>query len=113
MRVAPRRRLIAARVRVCFDQPGGTMRRVSTGSWPLTIVVVVAATSCGQGNPEDLPSIQFGIGGGDFAGNSIPICGARNPPADATFRCDSVLPPESSTIFVPGPMGEPCPCFDF
>src|SRR5215467_13849825 len=89
------------------------MSRVNVGSLPLVLGVVMAVTGCGNRTEEKMSSMEFGIGGGDFAGNSIRICGARNPAADGKFRCDSVLPPDSSSVSVPGPTSEDCPCFDF
>jgi hypothetical protein len=82
----------------------------------MVLVAAAMASACfSPGNTEESHSqMAFGLSGGDFAGNSIRICGARLIPADSKYACDSVLPGDASSVAVPGPhYGEECPCFDF
>ncbi|HEX5058881.1 MAG TPA: hypothetical protein VFV99_05945 [Kofleriaceae bacterium] len=83
------------------------------------VMVVAAATLMGGcfspgSSEENTSQMAFGLGGGDFAGNSVRICGQRQMAADSKYFCDSVLPGDSSSVEVPGPHPmEECPCFDF
>jgi hypothetical protein len=83
------------------------------------VIVVVAAAMLGgcfePGSVEPNQSqMAFALGGGDFYGNSVRICGARVTHADSKYACDSVLSADESSVAVPGPhQGEECPCFDF
>jgi len=81
------------------------------------VAIVAACSSSGGGgnagnggNPgnggDQLSQVSFAIGGGDFAGNSVRICGSRTPPADSKFRCTNDLAAADA-----GP--ESCPCFNF
>lgn len=83
--------------------------------------VIVVATAAMMGGCFDAGSMEpnhsqmaFALGGGDFYGNSVRICGARVHAADSKYACDSVLPGDASSLAVPGlHQGEECPCFDF
>jgi hypothetical protein len=77
---------------------------------------VLAQGAACSSSDETLASTNFQVSGRDFSGNSIRICGARNPAAEAGIACDSVLPDTASSVSVPGGPGAltpECPCFDF
>ena len=75
------------------------------------VVVFVAACGGSKGrNPDGVTSrVSWQIAGGDFAGNSVQICGSRTPTADPKYFCNSSLNP------TPDPDGgvADCLCFNF
>src|SRR5262245_14705842 len=98
------------------EQRGGTKMLMR---WSIAVglaaIAHVAACSSSSDPTEGLATTSFNVSG-DFSGNSVRICGARNPAADGKFRCDSELPGSASTIVVPGDpdsVTTECPCFDF
>jgi hypothetical protein len=76
----------------------------------------LALGACADSPDEEpaLASTDFKVNS-SFAGNSIRICGARDPAADTIYRCDSTLPASTSSVAIPAPdPADPdCPCFDF
>ncbi|MCL2778233.1 MAG: hypothetical protein FWD73_09530, partial [Polyangiaceae bacterium] len=67
------------------------------------LIYACSSNSTNGGNSGGNASMTFAIAGGDFAGNSVRICGSRTAP-DPQYRCIASL--------TPNPEDE-CPCFNF
>jgi hypothetical protein len=94
-------------------------------SFPPAVVLTFIAAGCGTSSPSQggpLATLSFAIGGGDFSGNSVAICGSRTPPADAKYFCSNVVGTPDGGAALPGtvlpnpstwPWPTGCPCFNF
>jgi alpha-tubulin suppressor-like RCC1 family protein len=71
----------------------------------MMLAVACGSSKSGSSDSDQVASTNFALSGGDFAGNSVRICGSR-PPPDSKFRCNSSLSSPDA-----GP--EDCPCFNF
>ncbi|MCL2778209.1 MAG: VWA domain-containing protein [Polyangiaceae bacterium] len=67
------------------------------------LIYACSSNSTNGGNSGGNASMTFAIAGGDFAGNSVRICGSRTAP-DPQYRCIASLTPHPE---------DECPCFNF